>query len=239
MPGGFRILCMHPSILGAGALAALLATLLATLPAQAAGKGKPRAAAPTCPATGAAVVEHFIPATCAGCWAAAAQVPASAWRFDWIVPGADDAPLGAAALPDATERLQRLGLPDANLHLQAPRALTGLRLTVGAGPAWQGYFGLQMRLHARSRAALPAGATGWLALVELLPAGSEANGGPRALVRSVAGPLPLDGAAAPRGLTHLRALRWPTGAQPERLQARAWIEDSGGRLIAVAANRCR
>lgn len=214
-----------------------MSAVLAAGAAQATGTGKPRAAAPSCPASGAAVVEHFIPADCTGCWAAAAPVPAGAWRFDWIVPGADDAPLDAAALPDATERLQRLGLPGANLHLQAPRALSGLRLTVGAGPAWQGYFGLQLSLRQRG-AALPAGATGWLALVEVLPPGSEANGGLRMLVRSVAGPLPLDGAARQAGVTHLRALRWPTGAKPERLQARAWIEDGAGRLMAVAANRC-
>lgn len=183
------------------------------------------------------MVERFIPADCATCWAAAAPAPAGAWWLDWIVPGADDAPLAAAALADAAERLQRQGQASAGVMPHPARA-QGLRLSVGAGPAWQGYFGLQMRLQARGRAALPAGATGWLALVELLPAGSEANDGPRALVRSVAGPLPLDGATAARGLTHLRALRWPAGAQPERLQARAWIEDGRGRLLAMAANRC-
>ena len=72
----------------------------------------------------------------------------------------------------------------------------------------------------------------------VLPAGSEANAGPRALVRSVAGPLPLDGAGRPTGTTHLRALRWPAGAKPERLQARGWIEAADGSLLAVAAPRC-
>ena len=165
-------------------------------------------------------------------------MPAAAWRLDWIVPGEDDAPLQAAALPDATERLQRLGQPAAPSRTQPTRALPGLQLRVGAGPAWQGYFGLQLRLKARSAAALPPGATGWLALVEALPPGAEVNNGPRVLVRSVAGPLPLDGAATGRGLTQLRALRWPTGARPERLQARAWIEAPDGRLLAMAGNRC-
>ncbi len=185
------------------------------------------------------MVEHFIDAACATCWTADAPVAAGAWRFDWIVPGADEAPLSAAALPDATERLQRLGQPPTGAQQQPARALRGVQFSVASGPAWQGYFGLQLRLKTRSPSALPPGATGWVALVELLPPGSEANDGPRALVRSVAGPLALDAAATPRGTSHLRALRWPTGAKPERLQARAWIEAADGRLLAVAAHRCR
>ena len=41
-----------------------------------------------------------------------------------------------------------------------------------------------------------------------------------------------------KGVTHLRALRWPEGAKPERLQARGWIEAADGSLLAVAAQRC-
>lgn len=216
----------------------MVAAALAASTAQASATGKPQTPSNACPAVGAAVVEHFIRADCPDCWAADAPAPAGAWRLDWIVPGADDAPLSAAALPDATERLQRLGQPSTSPHLQPARPLPGVQLKVSAGPAWQGYFGLQMALRARRAAALPAGATGWLALVEALPPGSEVNTGARVLVRSVAGPLPLDGAAAARGLSHLRALRWPTGAKPERLQARAWVEDGEGRILALAGNRC-
>ncbi len=203
-----------------------------------AGVATGQAATAACPAPGAPVVEHFIAADCPDCWAADTPAPPGGWRFDWIAPGADDAPLSAAALPDATERLQRLGAVPVGEHSQSARALRGVQLKVGSGPAWQGYFGLQLQLRARGQAALPPGATGWLALVELLPAGSEGNAGPRALVRSVAGPLPLDGASSTKGLTHLRALRWPTGAKPERLQARGWIEAADGRMLAVAAPRC-
>ena len=203
-----------------------------------AGGAAAQIASAACPAAGAPVVEHFIAASCTDCWADDAPVPAGVWRFDWITPGADDAPLAAAALPDAAERLQRLGGTPASPRSQGARALPGLQLKVGSGPAWQGYFGLQLQLRARGKAALPAGASGWLALVELLPPGSEVNSGPRALVRSVAGPLPLDGAGRAQGINHLRALRWPTGAKPERLQARGWIEAADGSLLAVAAQRC-
>lgn len=204
------------------------------------------AASAACPGPGAALVERFTAADCAGCWAddPGAARTAAGWQLDWITPGADDAPLAAAALTDSAQRLQRAGLPGPGASAaQVQRragvpARPGLSLRVGAGPAWRGYFGLQLSLLPPPRPAWPAGTTGWLALVELLPAGSEGNAQPRALVRSVAGPLPLDGAAPGQRLTHLRALRWPEGAQPERLQARAWLEAPDGRVIAMAANRC-
>jgi hypothetical protein len=213
---------MHPSILGAGLLA---------------GGALCQIAAAACPAPGAAVVEQFMAAGCADCWAADLPAPPGSWRFDWITPGADNDPMAAAALPDAAARLQRLGAQPGQ-RSQPAHALRGLQFTVRAGPAWQGYFGLQLQVQTSGESALPAGATGWLALVELLPAGSEGNAGPRALVRSVAGPLPLDGTGRAEGLNHLRALRWPEGAQPERLQARGWIEAADGRLLAVAAQHC-
>ena len=227
-------------ILGAGLLAGALVcqTANAANAANAASAANAANAANTaCPAPGAAVVEQVIAADCPDCWAADAPAPAGAWRFDWISAAGDDAALSAAALAEATDRLQRRGAA-AGARIQPARALPGLALKVGAGPAWQGYFGLQMTVRARSKASLPAGATGWLALVELLPAGSEGSAGSRALVRSVAGPLPLDGATSAKGLNHLRALRWPAGAQPERLQARGWIEAADGSLLAVAAHRC-
>ena len=61
---------------------------------------------------------------------------------------------------------------------------------------------------------------------------------PTTLVRSVAGPLPLDTAQPGQRLTHLRTLRWPETAKPERLQARAWLEAPDGRVLAMAADRC-
>jgi hypothetical protein len=209
-----------------------------------------------CPAPQAPVQEVFTAADCAHCWSApapaapqaAAPVAAPAarpgppgWRLDWITPAAADAPLAAAALTDARERAARAGA--ASAVAGRPSAL---RLTVVAGPAWNGYFGLQMSLQAAragsNRAGLPAGSTAWLALVETLPAGTEGSPVARALVRSVAGPLPLDGLATAvspaQPLSHLRALRWPEGAQPERLQARAWIESPTGQVLLMAADRC-
>ncbi len=233
---------MHLFILGVG---------LAALASAAAAGAEGRAGVRGCPAPQAAVHEQFIAAGCADCWsqtqgtAAGATAGGGGWRFDWIVPGGADAPLSTAALPEALERLDRRGSPPPDdrqatvLRQPAAAPRPGLRLTVESGLPWAGYLGLQMTLHRTGRSALPAGSVGWLALVELLPEGSEGSPVARTLVRSVAGPLPLDSLRNGRGLSHLRALRWPETARPERLQARGWIEAADGRMLAVAADRCR
>jgi hypothetical protein len=231
---------MHPSILGAGLL---------TTAALAA--GWPVALQAACPSPQAATQERFISADCADCWAAAGPVDAldadartPRWRFDWITPGTVDAPLAAAALVDASERAARSGgqpAPGAQRQMlhKAQRRLYGFSLKVESGPAWQGYIGVQLRAQHPRRNGWPAGSTAWLALVELLPAGSEGSAVERALVRAVAGPLPLTDAPAGPTIEHLHALRWPTTALPVRLQARGWIEGPDGALLAVAADRCR
>ena len=230
---------MHPLILEAGLVAGLLSVDL------------PAAAAPACPPLQAAVVEAYFSADCGDCWSAppGPAAAANSWRFDWISPGGDGAPLAAGALPEAAERALRMGLAPATSPAPAGRhaagkPLPGLRLRVESGPAWQGYFGLQLTVSAARNTTLPTGASAWLALVERVPAGSDGTPIARALVRSVAGPLPLDALQPGKAmipltrLTHLRALRWPASAEPTRLQARAWIEAPDGRLLAVAADSC-
>ena len=115
-------------------------------------------------------------------------------------------------------------------------------------PGLERLFGLELQVPAAASSRLPAGSSGWLALVEPVPAGSDGTPVARALVRTVAGPLALDAAPPdqalirrirPTGVTHLRALRWPAGAEPTRLQARAWIEGPDGTILAVAADHCR
>ena len=245
---------MHPLILGAG-LCALAAAQATAAPAI-----TPAITPAACPPPQAPALERLYSADCADCWGQAAPGSAPAatgrWLFDWIVPGAADAPLAAGALAEAAERLQRLPADSASTAPGAlprevaspPRNKLNLRgllmppLRVVSGPAWNGYFGLQMTLQqaraGSNRAGLPAGSTAWLALVELLPAGSEGSPVPRALVRSVAGPLPLTEPAPGDSASHLRALRWPDGARPDRLQARAWIEAPTGQVLLMAADRC-
>ena len=222
---------MHRSILGAA-----LFTLCAW-----AGPGMARAGVPAaCPRSGAPVLERFTPADCPGCWSEAqAAGPGQGWLVDWITPAGSEAEMSAAAPPESAERATRAGLiaatqPRAQALRAASPSIRGLSLRVQSGPAWNGYFGLQ--LDARGR--VPAGATGWLALVELLPAGTDGSAVARELVRTVAGPLSLQSMADKRHVSHLGALRWPETAQPSRLQARAWVESADGRILAMAADRC-
>jgi hypothetical protein len=200
-------------------------------------------ATPACPRAGAAVVERFISADCADCWSAAdvASVPPQVWSFDWIAQtsAGSESPLASAANGEAQDRARRAGGPSPTgtqvltVRSTLPRTAR-LKLSVQSGPAWNGYFGL--RLEARGR--VPAGSSAWLALVELIPANSEGSVAERQLVRSVAGPLPLDTLRPDRATSHLRALRWPETAQPTRLQARGWIEAPDGALLAIASDRC-
>ena len=250
---------MHRLILGAGRRLRLLAKPLAGV-LVCSGVAAAASAAPAqrsaCPAAQAATLERLFSADCADCWSALASPPPpsasgrakpepASWRFDWITPGADGAPLAAGALPEAADRVGRLGLalPGASQALQQRHAarppLAGLRLKASSGPAWQGYFGVQLTLQIDPRTALPAGSSAWLALVEQVSAGSDGTPIARSLLRSVAGPLPLATLQPGKPLTHLRALRWPASAEPTRLQARAWIEAPDGRLLAVAADQCR
>ena len=255
--------CARAAGLTAG-LAAAVGALLAALPvtAVAVAATPPKTVASACPAPQAAVQEFFLPADCVGCWAEPAAAATSAWRFDWITPTSDSAPLAAGALPEAVERALRLGQGQdvtstsggQQVRRQAAHApLAGLQIRVESGPAWQGYFATQLALRKPGRAdaaatatathsnALPPGSSAWLALVELVSAGSDGTPVARALVRSVAGPLPLDALAMLKpgqAMTHLRALRWPASAEPLHLQARAWIEGPDGRLLAVVADRC-
>jgi hypothetical protein len=250
---------MHPLILEAGRRLRLLAKPLAMV-LVGTGTGPVVSAAPAqrsaCPPAQAATLERLFSADCADCWSAPASpvapgAPGTAkpgpatWRFDWITPGTDGAPLVAGALPEAADRVARLGLalPGTSQTLQQSRAalppLAGLRIKTSSGPAWQGYFGVQLTMQTSPRTALPAGSTAWLALVEQVSAGSDGTPIARSLLRSVAGPLPLATLQPGKPLTHLRALRWPASAEPTRLQARAWIEGPDGRLLAVAADACR
>ena len=191
--------------------------------------------------------EIFIAADCSHCWgeaAAEAKAPAG-WRFDWIVPAAEDAAMAVAALPEAAERAQRASgaagrpAPGAQTTQHRPplAARPTPRLSVVSGLPWQGYIGVELSLRQEGTRRWPAGSSAWVALVELVDAGTEGTPVSRALVRTVAGPLPLP-QAGKRPLKHLKALRWPATALPERLQARAWIEGPNGALLAVAADRC-
>ena len=196
-----------------------------------------------CPRTNAAVIERFISAECAACWRAATsvRVDANQWLLDWIVPSArgDEAPLASAAPADARARARRalryeVAVDRASMHRSAARSTPPLLLQVAAGPAWNGYFGVQVDGGGRPMAR----ATVWIALVEYVDTGTDGSAVPRELVRSVAGPYTPSELRDGQPWQLLQAMRWPDTAKPARLQARAWIEDAGGRIVAMAGERC-
>jgi hypothetical protein len=224
---------MHAFILG---VAAVLTGFAGTLHAQ------PSDIAPCAPAH-AAVLERFIGAECTACWtdASTSGAPPGEWLLDWIVPSSrgDDAPLSPAAPSEATGRARRTlntGVDDARtvVHRTAARAASRAQFAVASGPAFNGYFGVQLD----GRGRWPAGTSAWVALVESVAAGTDGTPVPRQLVRTVAGPFQPAELRSGKPWRVLQAMRWPETAKPERLRARAWLESADGRIVAMAGERC-
>ena len=251
------MLDMHPPILVSRiwrhrflSLATAGVGLLASTLAFAAAKPPPGVAA-NCPAHASAVVEHFLGADCMDCWKAAPPAPGAGpvgdteWSLDWIAPAADDAAMAPGALPESADRLARIGagLPallaappsafDATTVLDAPSAKR--RFFVHSSLPHNGYMGVQM--HATG--VWPAGSTGWVALVELIPVGVRDTQIPRRLVRVLVGPLKLPaGPGASNAVAPLYGLRWPENAHADQLVAIAWVEAADGRITQMASDRC-
>ncbi|HET7527902.1 MAG TPA: hypothetical protein VFK10_18315 [Burkholderiaceae bacterium] len=221
---------MHASILGV-ALAAL------------GGAANAAADAAACPRTAAAVLERFIDADCASCWTdpAVSKAATDEWVLDWIVPTpkGDDAALSPAAPAEALARAQRaLGKPPepgfTTPHRTAARGSSPLHLRVRSGPAWNGYFAVQLEGSGRA----PEGASAWVALVERVDAGTDGSAVPRRVVRAVAGPFEPAELRSGKPWQRLNAMRWPATAKPVRLRAQGWIEQRDGRIVAMAGERC-
>ncbi len=199
----------------------------------------------------AALFERFISADCEACWSdPATPAPGpSALVLDWVVPGAqgDDAPLSAAALRDATDRLAELGRPPparTDVHTVPVNRHPEARLRVGLGPAVNDYVGATMVFSpATSPRQHPHTWTFHLLLVEALPPGTEGTPVARNIVRNM-----LQGTwVQPQKLSkkerftgsELRPMRFPEGALPERLRAVGWVQDDQGRVVAAAQSVCR
>ncbi|QHJ00528.1 hypothetical protein GT347_22655 [Xylophilus rhododendri] len=189
------------------------------------------------------IVERFLPDTCSQCWSRpVAQADRGAFTIDWIVPGDDSqAPLAAAALPEASERLAALGYTPETPEPQFWKwrhpvvSAQGGKLRVAQGPAVNDYLGVSI-----GWTPPPAAAGGpfdaWLLLIEDLPAGSAGATGARRLVR---GALSVEHIALDaKGWSERRSMHIPEGADPAKLRLVGWIADDRGRLIASAASHC-
>lgn len=196
-----------------------------------------------CARAHAGVIERFISADCTACWtdASLAAVPPDGWLLDWIVPSprGDDAPLSPAAPDEAAGRARRVfntGIDDNHtvVHRTAARGARNAKLKVASGPAFNGYFGVQLD----GRGRWPAGSSAWIALVESVAAGTDGTPVPRQLVRTVAGPFQPAELRSGKPWRVLQAMRWPETSKPERLRARAWLERADGRIVTMAGERC-
>ncbi|WP_423460481.1 hypothetical protein [Ottowia sp. VDI28] len=165
--------------------------------------------------------------------------PHTAAVLDWVLPGqqGDDAPLSAVARREALQRLQFLGerVPDTQSSRSGKVQGGRHRVRVAHGLVLNDYVGASLRF--TSRASLAEPLTGWLALVERLPAGTEGSPVPRVLVRNLlVEPIP---ARATGNMGQLwRPMNVPPGAQPDRLGVVGWVSDARGRVLAVAQSRC-
>ena len=185
----------------------------------------------------AALFERFVSADCATCWSEP-RTPApgpSALVVDWIVPtpSGDDAPLSAAATPDALARLQDVGraAPAGTDVHTAPLIAAPGRLRVAMGPAVNDYVGAVIRFTPPPTARPPL--RFWLVLVEQLPAGAEGSPVARHVARNA-----WHGEWPGGALADLRPMRIPDGARVERLGLAGWVQDAAGRTLAAAQAPC-
>jgi hypothetical protein len=122
----------------------------------------------------------------------------------------------------------------ARVQRSAARRDTAWQMSVVSGPAWNGYFGVQVDASGRA----DNGVSAWVALVEAVPAGTDGSAVPRELVRTLSGPFTASELRSGKPWQYLLAMRWPETAKPSRLHARAWIEDAAGRIVAMAGEPC-
>lgn len=190
----------------------------------------------------AAVLERFTSADCAACWRdpATPTAPADTLALDWIVPGlkGEDAPLSAAALDEALDRLRflRRPAPERADAVTARRSGDRVPLRLAQGEALNDYIGTSIELGAPGREPWHA----WLLLVEALPAGTEGSPVARNLVRNVFRPPWSDVMRrAPGRLAEQRAMQIHEGARPSRLRLVALVQDGRGRTRAIRQTECR
>ncbi len=194
------------------------------------------------------LLERFISADCATCWSAPATPAAGAREIalDWVVPGArgDDAPLSAVATRDSLERMESLRLQPSGSQWERKSRVTGQSgaLRVAHGLPFNGYVGTSIELKPVPRLARGSQWTGWLALVETLPAGAEGSPVERNLVRNLfKAQWKTSGANTAKAAARWfdsRSMSLAEGANPERLRLVGWVEDAHGRVVNAAVSRC-
>jgi hypothetical protein len=196
-----------------------------------------------------ALLERFINADCADCWAdpATPRVQPGQVALDWMLPGSlgEDAPLSAVANRDASARLQALGqaLPAKRWATTSPvSGSTPGQLRVAHGLAVSGYVGASIEIKGVSPDAPAQPWTAWLALVESVPAGTEGSPVARNLVRNVfRSEWDVRRQPSAKNLHTFfdsRAMNIPPGMNTGRMRVTGWIENAQGKILLAAQSRC-
>jgi hypothetical protein len=189
-----------------------------------------------------ALLERFISADCDTCWRdpQAPEPAAGTLAVDWVTPGSrgDDAPLSAVATLDAGWRLEAMGRqpPAAADSRFAQRWPSGHKVRIAQGLPINNYIGTSIEMHPATEGPWKA----WLLLVETLPKGTADSAVERNLVRNsfvAEWAPPRKGQALRR--YEIRSMQIPEGADRDRLRVVGWLEDSRGKIRAMAQARCR
>ena len=189
-----------------------------------------------------AVLERFVNADCADCWGdpATPRATPGTLALDWVLPGrkGDDAPLSAAAIDEALDRMYELKLasPARSGSVTSVREGPGAPLRLAHGEAYNDYIGTSMELKQPGRERWQA----WLLLVERLPMGLENSPVPRNLVRKVFRPDWNKLYSRPPGMVaENRAMQISEGARPDRLRLVGLLQDGHGVMRAITQTECR
>lgn len=196
------------------------------------------------------LIERFMSADCEACWrnVQALEPSARTLTLDWIVPSSlgDDAPLSAAASPEALLRLDTLGraAPASSFITRTQvRGGNARRLRVAHGVPLGGYIGASIEFTASGKSPQTNGASSWLLLVETIPGGTDGTPSERHLVRNVLISMVNEGElrsqAAPHIFRERRPLSIAPGTQPQRLRVVGWLQDAQGRVLSAAQSVCR
>jgi hypothetical protein len=195
-----------------------------------------------------ALLERFINADCKACWADAGTPRAGRRELalDWVLPGSqgDDAPLSAVATRDARKRLEGLSAAPAAAsgNIKTPVNGQAGELRVAHGLPVSGYVGASIEFTPLKPEAAAQSWSAWLALVEILPTGTEGTPVARHLVRNLV-QVAWKGreqrsTGKQMGFAESRSMNIPVGMDTGRMRVIGWVQDAKGRVVAAAQSRC-
>ena len=116
------------------------------------------------------------------------------------------------------------------------------KLRVAHGLPVSGYIGASIEYKQVPADSVGHSWSAWLALVEIIPAGTEGTPVARHLVRNLIQPI-WDGSKQLLKKERLnfvesRSMDVPPGMNTDRVRVIGWVQDAQGRIVAAAQSRC-